>query len=123
MILKLISCEVFYREACLCIASSPHRVDVDGEPVRAEGQALLRTADEEILAELCAGDAGRFFSALRRVEDANNVCGLPDELLRIVRGKQPGQALKLDVLGPDGTGKREVAVTLGRLEIGWPETK
>ena len=29
MILKLISCEVFYREACLCIASSPHRVDVE----------------------------------------------------------------------------------------------
>ena len=29
MILKLIACEVFYREACLSIASSPHRVDVE----------------------------------------------------------------------------------------------
>jgi hypothetical protein len=29
MILKLIACEVFYREACLSIATSPHRVDVE----------------------------------------------------------------------------------------------
>jgi hypothetical protein len=29
VILKLIACEVFYREACHCIASSPHRVDVE----------------------------------------------------------------------------------------------
>ena len=29
MILKLIACEVFYREACLAIAGSPHRVDVE----------------------------------------------------------------------------------------------
>jgi hypothetical protein len=29
VLLKLISCEVFYREACRCIADSPHRVDVE----------------------------------------------------------------------------------------------
>jgi len=29
VILKLIACEVFYREACLNIATSPHRVDVE----------------------------------------------------------------------------------------------
>jgi hypothetical protein len=29
VILKLIACEVFYREACLSIATSPHRVDVE----------------------------------------------------------------------------------------------
>jgi hypothetical protein len=29
MLLKLIACEVFYREVCLCIATSPHRVDVE----------------------------------------------------------------------------------------------
>ena len=29
MILKLIACEVFTREACLCIGSSPHRVDIE----------------------------------------------------------------------------------------------
>jgi hypothetical protein len=29
MTMKLIACEVFYREACLCVATSPHRVDVE----------------------------------------------------------------------------------------------
>jgi len=48
---------------------------------------------------------------------------LSGELLRIIRGKQPGDSLKLSVLGPDGTGRREVTVRLGKLEIGWPEPK
>jgi serine protease Do len=48
---------------------------------------------------------------------------LPAELLQLVRQKKPGESVALTVLGPDGTGKREVAVTLGRLEIGWPESK
>ncbi len=46
---------------------------------------------------------------------------LSDELLRIVRGKQPGETLVLTVLGPDGTGSREVSLTLGKLEVGWPQ--
>lgn len=46
---------------------------------------------------------------------------LPDELLRLVRQKKPGESVALTVLGPDGTGKRQVTVTLGRLETGWPE--
>ncbi len=29
MVFKLIACEVFYREACLCAATVPHRVDVE----------------------------------------------------------------------------------------------
>ena len=29
MVLKCIACEVFYREVCHCVASSPHRVDVE----------------------------------------------------------------------------------------------
>jgi hypothetical protein len=29
MVLKLIACEVFYREVCHCVASSPHRVDIE----------------------------------------------------------------------------------------------
>jgi len=46
---------------------------------------------------------------------------LSGELLRIIRAKQPAEELKLTILGPDGTGTREVAVRLGRLEVGWPE--
>jgi len=48
---------------------------------------------------------------------------VPNELLRLVRQKKPGESVTLSVLGPDGTGKRDVAVTLGRLEVGWPEPK
>ena len=48
---------------------------------------------------------------------------LPDEFLRLVRQKKPGESVTLTVLGPDGTGNRQVAVTLGRLEAGWPEPK
>lgn len=47
---------------------------------------------------------------------------LSGELLRIIRSKQPGKTLKLTVLGPDGTGTREVTVRLGKLEAGWPES-
>lgn len=48
---------------------------------------------------------------------------MPNELLRLVRQKKPGESVTLSVLGPDGTGKRDVTVTLGRLEVGWPEPK
>mgnify|MGYP002389270559 FL=1 len=56
------------------------------------------------------------------VEAEGQAVRLPDELLRIVRSKKPGETLSVGVLGPDGTGKRQVAVTLGRLEAAWPET-
>jgi serine protease Do len=45
---------------------------------------------------------------------------LSGELLRIIRQKQPGQSVNLTVLGPDGTGTREVSVVLGKLEVAWP---
>ncbi len=32
MTLKLIACEVFYREVCACVAASPHRVDIEFTP-------------------------------------------------------------------------------------------
>jgi len=57
------------------------------------------------------------------VEAEGQAVRLPDELLRIVRGKKPGEPLSLVVLGPDGTGKRRVTVTLGRLEAAWPEAR
>ena len=45
---------------------------------------------------------------------------LVDELVRIMVDKQPGQALELTVMGPDGTGEREARLTLGKLEASWP---
>jgi hypothetical protein len=29
MELKVIACEVFFREVCLCAATSPHRIDLE----------------------------------------------------------------------------------------------
>lgn len=55
MILKLIACEVFCREACMSIATSPHRVDVeftekgahdDSAKLRALLQERIDAADE-----------------------------------------------------------------------------
>jgi len=45
---------------------------------------------------------------------------LSGELLRAVRAKKPSETLRLDVLGPDGTGTRQVEIRLGCLEAGWP---
>jgi serine protease Do len=45
-----------------------------------------------------------------------------EQLVRIMRGKAPGDALPLKLLLPDGAGVREVVVQLGKLEVGWPPT-
>ncbi len=46
-----------------------------------------------------------------------------DELIRIIRGKSPGDFLSLKLLQPDGAGIRDVTVKLGRLEVGWPQPR
>jgi hypothetical protein len=44
MVFKLIACEVFYREVCLCVATSPHRVDLEFTEKNAhERSDFLRT--------------------------------------------------------------------------------
>jgi len=43
------------------------------------------------------------------------------ELIRIIRAKKSSETIKLTILGPDGTGTREAAVRLGRLEVAWPD--
>lgn len=63
MLLKLISCNVFQREACWCIARSPNVVDVEftelGEHVRSDG--LRRTIEGKIDA---AENSGRAYDAI-----------------------------------------------------------
>lgn len=46
---------------------------------------------------------------------------LVDELLVVVRAKKPGETIDLEVIGPDGTGSRNVALTLGKAEVAWPD--
>lgn len=45
---------------------------------------------------------------------------MPDELLRLIRAKSPGDTLTLTLMSPDGAGTRQVGVRLGKLEVGWP---
>ena len=42
------------------------------------------------------------------------------QLVRLMLRKQPGKSVKLTVLRPDGGGRRDVTVTLGKLEADWP---
>jgi AmmeMemoRadiSam system protein B len=69
----------------------------DGRPVRDEGQAALRAADDAMLAQMAAGSAAGFFEGLKAQEDRNNVCGLPPIYLslRLLGGTQ-GHAVAYD---------------------------
>lgn len=40
-------------------------------------RAHLKSADDEIIERMCAGDAQGFFTAIKRERDRRNVCGLP----------------------------------------------
>jgi hypothetical protein len=62
MTFKLIACEVFYREACACVASSPHRVDIEFTPKGAHDRsdtlrALLQSTIDAAEAGELAYDA------------------------------------------------------------------
>ncbi|MEK6236033.1 MAG: trypsin-like peptidase domain-containing protein [Planctomycetales bacterium] len=48
---------------------------------------------------------------------------LRDEFLRIIRRKKPGESMTLKILRPNGAGVHAVTVSLGRLEVGWPDAK
>ncbi len=69
-----------------------------GRALDAAGRERLRTADEELVAAMRAGDADAFFTAIRAVRDRNNVCGvapiyLTMRLLGGLAGEQWGYAV------------------------------
>lgn len=47
-----------------------------GEAVDAGKLTLLKTADDELIQKMCSGDAEGFYTAIQRVQDVNNVCGI-----------------------------------------------
>lgn len=47
-----------------------------GRPLTTIGREKLRTADEELITAMKAGDSAGFFAAIRRVQNRNNVCGV-----------------------------------------------
>jgi AmmeMemoRadiSam system protein B len=64
-----------------------------GPPLGLVERARLQTADEELMAAMCEGDAGGLFGAIQRDGDRRNVCGLPPiylalRLLEPARGEQ-----------------------------------
>jgi AmmeMemoRadiSam system protein B len=64
-----------------------------GDPLDWAGRARLQAADDELMERMCDGDAEGFLAAIRRVQDRNNVCGLPPiylamRLLGSVRGER-----------------------------------
>jgi AmmeMemoRadiSam system protein B len=48
-----------------------------GRPLDFVGRARLKAADDELIAGICAGDAAGLLNDVRRVDDRNNVCGVP----------------------------------------------
>jgi AmmeMemoRadiSam system protein B len=47
-----------------------------GPPLDLGGRARLKEADDELIAHMCSADAESFLSAIKQVEDRNNVCGV-----------------------------------------------
>jgi AmmeMemoRadiSam system protein B len=47
-----------------------------GRPLTASSRQKLRTADEELITAMKAGDSAGFFATIRRVQNRNNVCGV-----------------------------------------------
>jgi hypothetical protein len=64
-----------------------------GRPLDLVGRARVQAADDELIKRMCAGDAPRFFAAVKREGDRYNVCGLPPIYLALrvldpVRGER-----------------------------------
>ncbi len=69
-----------------------------GAPLDGDARRVLRQDDDALIAAMRAGDAARFFGAIRQVQNANNVCGVAPiyltlRLLGKCRGAQAGYAI------------------------------
>jgi AmmeMemoRadiSam system protein B len=82
-----------------------------GQPLDLVGRAQLQSADDELIAEMCAGDAEGFFAAIKRDGDRRNVCGLPPVYLAL-RALSPtqGERVAYDRCPADQNGTSWVSV-------------
>lgn len=63
-----------------------------GDPLDTVGRAEIAQADSELMDHLQAGDSRAFFSAIKRVQNRHNVCGVtPFYLGMELLGQLPGQ--------------------------------
>jgi AmmeMemoRadiSam system protein B len=82
-----------------------------GEPLDRQGKARLKSADDDLLNHMIAGDAEGFLTAIKRVGDANNVCGIsPIYLTMRLLGPARGEAAGYDMCPADGAGTSVVSV-------------
>jgi MEMO1 family protein len=82
-----------------------------GQPIRTEGRARLKTADDELIDRMSAGDAGGFLAAIKRVQDSNNVCGIsPIYLTLRLLDPAQGEPAGYDMCPADGDGTSVVSV-------------
>lgn len=70
----------------------------DTEPVNPGKLVLLKSADDELIQNMCQGDAEGFYGAIRKVQDQNNVCGVSPiyltlRLLAPLKGESQGYAV------------------------------
>ncbi len=73
-----------------------------GEAVDPGKLVALKDADDELIEAICRGDAETFFSAIERVQDENNVCGVsPIYLALRLLGVRKGQRLGYSVCPAD----------------------
>jgi AmmeMemoRadiSam system protein B len=49
----------------------------DSYPIDFVGRARLTTADQQLMATICTGDAEAFFQAVKEEQDRRRICGLP----------------------------------------------
>ncbi|MEA3335429.1 MAG: AmmeMemoRadiSam system protein B [Chloroflexota bacterium] len=62
-----------------------------GMPLDASGKAGIKGADDELIGKLVEGNADGFYSAIRRIQDRNNVCGVaPFYLMLRLLGESEG---------------------------------
>ncbi|NLB94278.1 MAG: AmmeMemoRadiSam system protein B [Armatimonadetes bacterium] len=73
-----------------------------GAPLDALGKERLRSADDALLAHVCAGDAEGFLEAIERCENANNVCGVSSIYLALrLLGETAGERVAYAVCPAD----------------------
>ena len=82
-----------------------------GRPLDMVGRARLQAADEALIEPINAGDADGFLAEIQRVEDRNNVCGIPPIYLAL-RLLQPvqGELVAYDRCPADGQGASLVTI-------------
>lgn len=84
----------------------------NGEPLHAASRAQLKSADDEVIGRMCAGDAEGFYASIQRTGDANNVCGLsPVYLMLKALGATEGECVAYQACPADERNTSVVTIT------------